>query len=573
MSYTVLARKYRSLTFDDVIGQNAVSQTLKNAIDSGRVAHAYLLSGTRGVGKTTIARILAKALNCLESDGPTTTPCCQCESCKAINTGDDIDVIEIDGASNNGVDQVRDLRDNAIYRPTRARFKIYIIDEVHMLTLAAFNALLKILEEPPEHVKFIFATTEPHKVIATIQSRCQRFDFRNISTADIAGHLKAILAQEAIDAEDDLILAVAKMANGSMRDGLSLLDRLISIGIQPLKTALLEEYLGVPSVERIYDLIEAIGQKNAEATLTTLDQLITSGLSEPQIVDALIDGLRDTMVIKTAGKNENLVVLTVEQRQRVQDLAQHFDAAAFIYSIAALEKLRWSIKNCEAPRTLLEATLLRFALNEHFLNVETLLGQLGQAGGPGVKKKITSEAPRSLESASRPVARPGTPPPPTETPALRSETISNPGQTAPPPPGEGPLPDLATLQQRWHALQETLQDRLGVGTASLIHNAQPVACTNGKLTLQFEPQNRIQKQMCETNGRAEQIQETLAVLLGSQVKLVFTVNEPETPAGPEIVESPATPPRNRRAELLNDPAVKTVLLGLDATVTGIEEKD
>ena len=180
MSYKVLARKYRSQSFDDVIGQGPIAQTLKNAIKTDKVAHGFLFSGTRGVGKTTMARILAKSLNCLAFESPTTEPCCKCDSCTAVNVGEDLDVIEIDGATNNGVDQVRELRQNAIYRPARARFKIYIIDEVHMLSIGAFNALLKILEEPPDHVKFIFATTRPYKVLPTIISRCQRFDFRKI---------------------------------------------------------------------------------------------------------------------------------------------------------------------------------------------------------------------------------------------------------------------------------------------------------------------------------------------------------------------------------------------------------
>ena len=198
MAYIVLARKYRSQTFDDVIGQDPIAQTLKNAVKTGRVAHAYLFAGPRGIGKTTMARILAKALNCLAVDAPTTKPCCKCDGCVSIHIGEDIDVIEIDVATNNGVDQVRELRQNAIYRPARARFKIYIIDEVHMLSVPAFNALLKILEEPPSHVKFIFATTQPNKVIPTIQSRCQRFDFSNINPNLIAGQLKSILGQEKI---------------------------------------------------------------------------------------------------------------------------------------------------------------------------------------------------------------------------------------------------------------------------------------------------------------------------------------------------------------------------------------
>ena len=224
MSYTVLARKYRSRTFDDLVGQDAIATTLRNAVSAGRVHHGYLFTGTRGVGKTSAARILAKSLNCLSSDAPTPTPCGSCESCLRIAEGEDIDVIEIDAASNTGVDNIRDLRDNAAYRPARARFKVYIIDEVHMLSTGAFNALLKTLEEPPEHVKFILATTEIQKVPATILSRCQRFDFRSIAVADIAAHLTAILEAEGVESDDVALRRIARLANGSMRDALSLLD-------------------------------------------------------------------------------------------------------------------------------------------------------------------------------------------------------------------------------------------------------------------------------------------------------------------------------------------------------------
>ncbi|MCH9023362.1 MAG: DNA polymerase III subunit gamma/tau, partial [Planctomycetes bacterium] len=209
MSYKVLARRYRSETFDEVVGQAAVTQTLKNAIETGRVAHAYLFTGTRGVGKTSMARILAKALNCLSFDQPTVDPCNQCESCQAVSCGEDIDVIEIDAASHTGVEHMRELRQNAIYRPSRARFKIYIIDEVHMLSTSAFNALLKTLEEPPEHVKFILATTEPNKILPTILSRCQRFDFRNISVSDIAGQIQHVLSSEGIQADQAVSRRVA----------------------------------------------------------------------------------------------------------------------------------------------------------------------------------------------------------------------------------------------------------------------------------------------------------------------------------------------------------------------------
>jgi DNA polymerase-3 subunit gamma/tau len=394
MAYTVLARKYRSQTFDDVIGQDPIAQTLKNAIRTDRVAHAYLFAGTRGVGKTTMARVLAKALNCLSVDAPTAEPCCKCDSCVAINIGEDIDVIEIDGATNNGVEQVRELRQNAIYRPARSRFKIYIIDEVHMLTVPAFNALLKILEEPPSHVKFIFATTEPNKVIATIQSRCQRFDFSNIGPGQIAGQLKFVLEQEKIKYEEDLVLPLAKMATGSMRDGLSLLDRLISVGVEPLSVSLLEEFLGCPNSEKIWNLVAQIGASDAAGTFAAIEDLINTGISEVQIVDSLVDYMRDLMVVKSTGAQSELLILTGRQRKRAGELAEKFDVAALIYNIAALEKLRWAIKNSDRSRALLEASLLRFALSEHFLNVDELLSQLEGAAAGTVKKKEL----RSLKS-------------------------------------------------------------------------------------------------------------------------------------------------------------------------------
>src|SRR5208282_1457102 len=214
MSYTVLARRYRSGTFDEVVGQQHVAQTLKKAIATDRLAHAYLFCGTRGTGKTSMARILAKAMNCMSAAAPTPTPCGKCDSCLSIARGDDIDVIEIDAASHTGVDNVREIIENSRYRPARSRFKVYIIDEVHMLSKSAFNALLKTLEEPPEHVKFILATTEPEKVLPTILSRCQRYDFRNISSREIAGHLKHICKQEKIEADDDALALVAKAGAG-----------------------------------------------------------------------------------------------------------------------------------------------------------------------------------------------------------------------------------------------------------------------------------------------------------------------------------------------------------------------
>jgi len=463
MAYTVLARKYRSQTFDDVIGQDAISKTLKNAIKTGRIAHAFLFVGTRGVGKTTMARILAKALNCQSAEGPTSEPCCKCESCVAINLGEDIDVVEIDGASNRGIDSVRELRQNAIYRPARSRFKIYIIDEVHMLTTEAFNALLKTLEEPPSHVKFIFATTEPNKVIPTIQSRCQRFDFSNISVKLIAEQLKRILEQEKIGYEDDLILSVAKMANGSMRDGLSLLDRLISTGEDPLRVSLLEEFLGCPNNEKMYELIGRIGDSDAAGTLAAVEDLSISGLSEVQIVDGLVDYMRDLMLVKAAGAQSELVILTSEQRRRADELAEKFDIAA---------------KSSETARALLEALLLRFALSEHFLNVDEIVSRMKGAGGVAIKKneivngskrkRVTDQAVKRKSGASIAL------------PVLR---------------------DIDLLKIHWQEVLGAIASELGNGTAGLLKAAEPRRFEDGQLTLTFPVSAQIHKKMCESNGR------------------------------------------------------------------------
>src|SRR3982751_4238647 len=299
MAYTVLARRYRSSTFDEVVGQDHIAQTLKKAIETGRIAHAYLFCGTRGTGKTSTARILAKCLNCESSDKPTPNPCGKCNSCLAIARGEDIDVIEIDAASNTGVDNVRDLIANSQYRPARSRFKVYIIDEVHMLSKSAFNALLKTLEEPPGHVKFILATTEPEKLLPTILSRCQRYDFRNIPTREIAGHLRAICQNEKIEADEDALLLVAKAGAGSMRDALSLLDRLLSIGEKNLTADMIEQLLGLPRSQLIFDLVQAVGEADTKSVLKRADSIINGGFSVDALIAALVDHLRNLLILKT----------------------------------------------------------------------------------------------------------------------------------------------------------------------------------------------------------------------------------------------------------------------------------
>ncbi|MBN1815832.1 MAG: DNA polymerase III subunit gamma/tau [Sedimentisphaerales bacterium] len=544
-----MARRYRSQTFDDVVGQDALAQTLKNAIQTGRVAHAYLFTGTRGVGKTTMARILAKALNCLKADGPTTQPCLKCDSCVSINTGDDIDVIEIDGASNTGVDDVRQLRQNAIYRPARARYKIYIIDEVHMLSTQAFNALLKILEEPPEHVKFIFATTEPNKVLPTIQSRCQRFDFHSIRPADIAKQLEFILTQEKIAYEKDLIIHLSRLANGSMRDALSLTDQLISAGVEPLTVELLRQLLGQSGQENLSSLLGHMGTSQAPAALDCLGRMLTKGQSPSQIVDSLIDVMRDLMILKITGADSELLILTDQEKQQMVRLAESFDVPALIYGITALERLRWTIRNSESARALLEATLLRFTLSEHFIGIDQLLSRpaLGKAQVASPVKKKSIESLPQASSVNR-----------------SSDTLFEDNRPATPAHVDIEA-NLESLQAGWSAILEAVKQASPANVGFLAAGI-PSSFSNGVVTLLFPASAEFARKMSET--RAGVLAEMLASVTGIDLQLRFETGQVSQAAAPRPKGARTSHKQNQ--EVLDDPAVRTLLVGLNASVTQIE---
>ena len=412
MAYEVLARKYRSRTFDEIVGQAAIATTLKNAVESGRIHHGYLFTGTRGVGKTSMARILAKSLNCFNTEGPTPAPCCECESCLAITEGGDLDVVEIDAASNTGVDNIRELRSNAAFRPARARFKVYIIDEVHMLSTGAFNALLKTLEEPPEHVKFVLATTEVHKVPATIQSRCQRFDFRSISPADIAGHLQHILECEEITADDLVIRRVARLANGSMRDALSLLDQLLSYGTKALTAELIEDLLPSAHDEVIHQLLAAVSRNEAGEALLCVERSLTAGHTPERLCDAIVEYLRALMLLAVCGADTDLVDVSGSARDQLVEQSAEFDAATYVYMIGLMEEVRRQVKSSSAPRPLIDAAVVRLALSSAFSDIADLLGRLdggsvARTAGAGAKKKddrsVTS-TPRAARRQEEPAA-------------------------------------------------------------------------------------------------------------------------------------------------------------------------
>ena len=356
-TYTVLACRCRPQQFADLVGQEAIARALINAIKSNRVAHAYLFTGARGVGKTSTARILAKALNCVQ--GPTATPCDVCDICQRITAGEDVDVLEIDGASNNKVEEVRELRSNVQYRPARARYKIYIIDEVHMLSTSAFNALLKTLEEPPPHVKFIFATTEVQKIPITILSRCQRFDFGGISTERIVERLRQIVTAEGMQADDEALELLARRASGSMRDAQSLLDQLLAFGGDRLTADQVHQMLGTAREDRILALAAAILGHDPKQALHLLGQEIEEGLQLGELFDQLIAYWRDLMVLNCAGKEARDLSLAPRHRETLARQASTLPLDTILAGLDILNTTKARLRGSSHGRVLLEMALIR----------------------------------------------------------------------------------------------------------------------------------------------------------------------------------------------------------------------
>ncbi len=394
MSYQVIARKYRPQVFEDVVGQGLITDTLKNAILSERVAHGYIFSGARGVGKTTTARVLAKALNCVQ--GPTVKPCGVCPSCQEIAAGNSIDVMEIDAASNRGIDEIRELRETVRYLPARDRYKIFIIDEAHMLTTEAFNALLKTLEEPPPRSLFILATTEAHKLPSTIQSRCQHFSFRLLDYEEIFARLKAVCEQEQIKADEGALSAVTQAAEGSMRDGLSLLDQVIASCGNELEEKHVRQVLGVVPAQLLGDVLEAVSGRDARRVLELVGQLATEGYELGHFCAELTRTVRNLMVAKSCGADSSLMQVASAERVRLAQLSQLFseeDLARFFNLLLRAEsEMRYSLQ----PRFHLELGLMKLVHAQRLASLEGLLSQLGQAV-PG--DKPTGAAPPRNPSA------------------------------------------------------------------------------------------------------------------------------------------------------------------------------
>jgi DNA polymerase-3 subunit gamma/tau len=378
MSYLVLARKWRPQVFEEVVGQRPITQTLQNAISQKRVAHAFLFTGARGVGKTSTARILAKALNC--EAGPQINPCNQCTTCHEISSGTSMDVIEIDGASNRGIDEIRELRENVRYTPAKSRYKIYIIDEVHMLTREAFNALLKTLEEPPPHIIFVFATTESHKIPATILSRCQRYDFKRIPLKEIIGSLKRIVEEEKVQISQRGLFSIAQESEGSLRDAQSLLDQVISYGGKDIRDEDIAEVLGLIDRKILYDSIEAIANRNSERCMEIVEYIYHYGYDLQHFCRELLQYFRNLILMKVSRQPEGLMELPKEEFEILKKQAERFQFDQLNHLFSLLLKGEEEVAQSTFPRIMLEMTLIRMAMLRPILPIDEILKKLESLG-------------------------------------------------------------------------------------------------------------------------------------------------------------------------------------------------
>ena len=519
VSYLVLARKYRPQRFDDLIGQEHVSRTLTNAIALGRVHHAFLFTGARGIGKTSAARILAKALCC--EKGPTANPCGECAICRSIVSGQSVDILEIDGASNTGVDDVRTLREGVRYVPAEARKKVYIIDEVHMLSTSAFNALLKTLEEPPEHVVFIFATTEVHKIPATILSRCQRYDFKLLTTRALSDHLGRILATENIDCDPDAVRLLAREAAGSVRDGLSLLDQVLAyVGKERITRERVAEVLGVADRTLLFELATAVLGHDAAVALRTLARAVDHGVDLVQLARSFLGLLHDLEIVALVRDAVDVLDASPEEIIEAKQLA---DKAPRGLVTALFERWARAVEDAarsQTPRLIIEMALADLCFTEPLLPLGDLLDRLGKLESRLASSAIPAPPARPGEPRSQLAAVPSAPARPAAAPTSPQAKDSEISAASPPAAHSlSPETDVAGV---WRRACEAFGHRPSIAAA--LDHAEVATWEGGLVTLLFDQKLALD----QTAKSQSEIERVLSQITGSPTRIALQLGAAET---------------------------------------------
>ncbi len=549
--YVVVARRYRPQSFQDLIGQGQVSQALGNAINTNRVGHAYLFTGARGVGKTSAARIFAKALNCAK--GPTPIPCGECDICRGITSGDDVDVLEIDGASNRGIDEIRQLRSNVNIRPGRSRFKIYIIDEVHMLTTPAFNALLKTLEEPPEHVKFFFCTTDPEKIPITVLSRCQRFDFAPVETNSILERLQFIVDSEGLQADTEALQLLARRAAGSMRDSQSLLEQLLSFCTGRITVDDVHAMLGTAQSGRLSELASRIGERDAGGALAAVDLAVSEGVDVGQLAEQLLGYFRDMMAALVGCEPDFMLHTSTNEYAELVDAGKRLGLETNLAAIQILDQSITRMRHSTHTRTLLEIALVRICQLECLDDLASIVSQLRSGVAP---------------APARPAA--ATPPRPTAAPKSAAEKKT---EKLPDSPVRLTAPDLPltpitaeSVNSIWKQAIAKIEDM----TADYAAACDQVAISApNRLVASFKASYTLQKESCEKPERKARIEQALQQVTGQRIQVEFEVRREES-VGPSR-QAPRPNLRQRMRDFEKNPLVKQAIDMFEAEITRIEE--
>jgi len=580
---TSLYRRHRPGSFDEVVGQQHVVRTLRNAVEQDKVHHAYLFVGSRGTGKTSMAKILARSLNC-ERGGPTVTPCGECESCVTIAAGTSIDVIEMDAASNRSVDDVRDLRERVAYAPAGGRWKVYILDEAHMLTKEAWNAFLKTLEEPPPNTVFVLATTESHKVMATIADRCQRFDFQRPSLEQISEVLNRVAATESIEVDEGALAMIARSASGSFRDALGTLDQLVAFGGSHVELGDVLEMLGAADAELLFDAVDAVVAEDPKAVLLGVEKMARSGRDPSQFARDLLAHLRFLLVAQTTGEVPTSFVVTATDSARLQAQAAAIGAASLIRTIDELATALTAVREGDDARMAVEIALLKAARpdldpsTEGLLRrIERLEGQLSDGGNraagpvtagdpppPAVAKASSGVGPPTVPPAAEapsedtPAPAPPADPPPAPEPSASDEesppaggvgagvprgaedaehpsTVGDAAATG--PAAEGSL-DLEKLKQVWPAVLDQLATA-APALAAFFEEARPVGFDGGTVEISFPAAATFNKRKAETPENRERVAESLTTVTGQSLKPTYVLLDGESE---EPAEAPAPAP-------------------------------